>query len=125
MFRTLIMIGAGGFLGSVSRYLASRFIQQSFLSSFPYGTFLVNVVGCLLIGFLYGLIEKGHMLSTEWRMFLIVGFCGGFTTFSTFTYENLNLLRDKAFAIFSLYTGFSIFAGLIATVLGIMAAKAL
>ena len=97
MIKTLLLVGTGGFLGSVSRFLASRFMQDNFPSAFPFGTFFVNITGCLLIGLIYGFSERSSLLTAEWKMFLAVGFCGGFTTFSTFANENLALLRDGAF----------------------------
>ena len=118
MWRLLLIIGTGSFLGGVSRFLLSRLVQNMFLSSFPYGTFAVNILGSLLIGFLYGLSVKENILTTEWRMFLTVGFCGSFTTFSTFIHENVALLRDGDFFHFAFYTGLSIFLGIIAVFLG-------
>ncbi len=125
MIKTLILIGTGGFLGSISRFLASRLVQNSFPSSFPYGTFLVNILGCFLIGLIYGVSEKGALLNPGWKMFLAVGFCGGFTTFSTFANENLLMLRDGDFFHFSIYTGLSIFLGITATFIGVMIPKTL
>jgi len=78
MIRTLLLVGTGGFLGSISRYLVSRFVQNSIPSSFPYGTFFVNIAGCLLIGIIYGLSERSSLLTPGWRLFLAAGFCGGF-----------------------------------------------
>jgi CrcB protein len=118
MVKILLLIGAGGFIGSVSRFLASRYIQSYFLSAFPFGTLVVNVTGCLLIGIFYGLIEKGSIFSPEIRMFVTVGFCGGFTTFSAFSSENMAFLRDGDFFRFMIYTVLSVFLGLMAIFIG-------
>ena len=118
MFKLILLVGAGGFIGSVARFLGSRYITENFLSSFPFGTMTVNITGCFLIGIFYGMSEKGALMNEEWRIFLTVGFCGGFTTFSSFASENLTLLRDGAFGYFLLYIGLSVFLGLAATFIG-------
>lgn len=123
MIRTLLVIGAGGFLGSISRFLASRFVQGHVTSVFPLGTFLVNIAGCLLIGLIYGLSERSAVLTSDWKLFLTVGFCGGFTTFSTFSNESLGLLQDGAYFYFFLYAGLSVFLGIAATFVGIIITK--
>lgn len=123
MIRTLLLVGAGGFLGSVSRYLASKLIQESVSSAFPYGTFFVNITGCLIIGIIYGISERSEILSTGWKMFLVAGFCGGFTTFSTFANENLALLRDGELFFFMLYSGLSVVLGIGAAFTGVMITK--
>ncbi len=125
MIKTLLLVGTGGFLGSVSRFLASRYMQENFPTPFPFGTFFVNVVGCFLIGLIYGFSERSALLTPGWKMFLAVGFCGGFTTFSTFANENLALLRDGEFYYFFLYTGLSVFLGIAATFLGVLLTKIL
>jgi fluoride exporter len=120
MLKTLLLVGTGGFLGSISRFLASRYIQVTLPQAFPLGTFLVNISGCFLIGIIYGFSERSALLTPGWKMFLAVGFCGGFTTFSTFANENLALLRDGAFFYFVLYTGLSVLLGITATFLGVL-----
>lgn len=120
MIKTLLLVGSGGFLGSVSRFLASKYVQNVFPSTFPAGTFLVNVTGCFLIGLIYGMSERTSLLTPGWKFFLAAGFCGGFTTFSTFANENLALLRDGEFFNFFLYAGLSVFLGLAATFLGVL-----
>lgn len=123
MTRIILLIGAGSFLGGISRFLASRFIQDSVLSAFPFGTFIVNITGCFLIGLIYGISERGNMTDSGLKMFLTVGFCGGFTTFSTFANENVALLRDGNIFQFALYTSLSVFVGILATYLGNLITK--
>lgn len=123
MIKLLFIIGTGSFLGGIARFLTSRFIQNTVVSAFPYGTFIVNVLGCFLIGLFYGLSERGNVMTPEWRMFLTVGFCGGFTTFSTFANENVALLKDGNIFYVALYTGLSVFVGILATWLGNLVTK--
>jgi fluoride exporter len=121
--KILLIIGTGSFLGGILRFLASRFIQGTLLSAFPFGTFVVNITGCFLIGLFYGLSERGALLSPEWRMFLTVGFCGGFTTFSTFANENYTMLSDSNFLHVALYVSLSVFVGICATYFGNLVTK--
>jgi fluoride exporter len=123
MIKTLLLVGTGGFLGSISRFLASRFMQNIFPSAFPFGTIFVNITGCFILGLIYGISERNSLFSAGWKMFLTVGFCGGFTTFSTFANENLAMLRDGDFFHFLLYTGLSVFLGISATFLGVLITK--
>jgi len=118
-----MLIGTGSFIGGVLRYLVSRSVQNTFISSFPFGTFTVNIIGCFLIGLIYGFSERGSILSPDLRLFLTVGFCGGFTTFSTFANESLSLLRDGDIFHFALYSGLSVFAGILVTYLGSLVTK--
>ena len=91
----IIFVGLGGFLGSVFRYLVSGWVYRLFGKPwFPYGTLAVNVLGCFLIGFLGGIAETRQMFSPEGRLFVFIGFLGGFTTFSTFGYEVFTFSQD-------------------------------
>ena len=91
----VFLVGAGGFLGAVLRYLVGGWVHNVLDNAwFPYGTLVVNVVGCLLIGFLAGLAENRFVFGAETRLFLFIGILGGFTTFSSFAYETLSLARD-------------------------------
>jgi len=118
--KTAFIIALGGAIGSISRYGAQVSIYRLYPSVFPAGTFLVNLTGCLLIGIFYGLSEKGNLLTPEWRLFLTTGFCGGFTTFSTFAYENVDLIRSSDFLYAGLYIAGSIVLGIAAVFLGIL-----
>ncbi len=118
MFRGALIVGIGGFLGSVTRYLTSQLIHKIFPTNFPLGTLIVNLAGCLLIGIIFGLFEKGSILSSDLRLFLTVGFCGGFTTFSTFSNDTINLVNDSEVLYLMIYMGISIFAGISFTYIG-------
>lgn len=119
----ILLIGLGGAIGSVLRYLLQLFVRRQWAVVFPLGTFLVNIVGCLLIGVLYGLTTRYSGISEEWRMFLIVGLCGGFTTFSSYSYESIVLLRNGDYLYFFSYMFLSVALGLLATFLGITMVK--
>lgn len=123
MVKILFIIGSGSFIGGIARYLASKYIQNSLISAFPFGTFVVNILGCLLIGLFYGLSERGNVMTAELRIFLTVGFCGGFTTFSTFANENIALLKDGNILYFALYASLSVFIGILATYSGNLITK--
>ena len=112
--KTLLLIGCGSFAGGVLRYGVSRLLQGSQWLSLPLGTFCVNILGCLLLGICYGLLEHYRVLSEEIRLLFIVGFCGSFTTFSAFIHENLLLLRQSDLAGAALYVSLSVASGLLA-----------
>src|SRR4051812_35869751 len=97
MMREVLLVGIGSFIGGVARYLVSGWALHTFTSwRLPIGTFVVNFVGCLLIGLIAGLSEHRHIISSEFRLFLITGMLGGFTTFSAFGYETIFLIRSGA-----------------------------
>jgi fluoride exporter len=125
MIKVLFFIGSGSFIGGVARFLTSRYIQNTVISGFPYGTFVVNLIGCFLIGLFYGISDRSNVFSLETRMFLTAGFCGGFTTFSTFSGENVAMLRDGNILHVALYTSGSVFLGILATYLGNVIVKSI
>lgn len=120
MIRNILIVGAGGFIGTVGRYLSQLLVEKMFHSTFPWGTFFVNVLGSLLIGIIYQLAEQGNYLNAEWRLFLAVGICGGFTTFSAFTYNNLTLMREHSGGLMLLNVLGSILLGILAVYLGMI-----
>jgi CrcB protein len=118
MLKTLFIIGSGGFIGSIARYLVSQLNLTVTFHSIPVGTLTVNIAGSFLIGFLTGIADKSMILTPEWRLFLMVGLCGGFTTFSAFANENLMLIHNGQTLAVLLYTGLSVFLGFLAVYLG-------
>lgn len=125
MIKNLIMVAIGGSAGSVLRYLCQRWVYQFYPHAFPWGTFLVNISGCFLIGIFYSVSEKSNILTPEWRLLLTTGFCGGFTTFSAFAFENLTLFRAGDISYFILYILASIILGIAAVLGGITVIKLL
>ncbi|MBA7518991.1 putative fluoride ion transporter CrcB [subsurface metagenome] len=118
MLKEFLLIGLGGFIGSVARFYVSKLNLYIDFFSIPLGTLLVNVAGSFVIGFLIGIAVKSPLLTLEWRLFLMVGLCGGFTTFSTFSSENLMLLHNGQFVSILLYTGLSLLLGFLAVFTG-------
>lgn len=120
MLKTILIVGTGGFLGSVLRYLTQLLMEKLLHSTFPWGTFVANVAGCLMIGLVYAISERGGLFSPEWRIFLTVGFCGGFTTFSSFAYNNFVMLSENNYLPFFGNIFLNVFFGLTAVYLGII-----
>ncbi|NOZ46237.1 MAG: fluoride efflux transporter CrcB [Chlorobi bacterium] len=123
MFKIAMIVGAGGFLGTVSRYFSQIFLQRMFQTIFPIGTMTVNILGSFLIGLIYALSEQSNILSPEIRLFLAVGFCGGFTTFSSFSYNIFNLINDSGIILNLIYIIGSIVLGVIAAYAGVLTIK--
>ena len=117
MIKDLLLVGIGSGIGGICRYLMSVIIGHAH-NGFPWGTFTVNVAGCLMIGILWGVTNRIQNISPALLLFLMVGFCGGFTTFSTFSKEGLALLQANNNMLFVLYTIGSVVLGIIAVALG-------
>ena len=117
MFREIVAVFVGGGIGSIMRYLITK---VSFFSSnsFPYSTFISNIIGCLILGLALTYFMKNDSQNSTIFIFIAVGFCGGFTTFSTFSSEGLELINNGNLITFILYTFTSIFLGIIAIYLG-------
>jgi len=121
----ILIVGAGSCLGGIARYLTGKFVQGFFPATFPWGTLAVNVIGCFVIGLVFGLIDRGCQLSDGARLFATAGFCGGFTTFSTFIHENYLLFNGNHNLSLLLYTLASIAAGFLMVHLAYCLAKAI
>lgn len=120
--KSIIYVFIGGGTGSALRYLMQMIINRNIITAFPLGTFVVNIIGCMLIGMFYTLSDR-FSLSQDVRLLLTVGLCGGFTTFSTFSTESLNLLKGELYGMFLLYTLSSVAVGIILTFAGIWLGK--
>lgn len=119
----MMIVALGGALGSAARYAVSRLVQEQVGSAFPWHTLLVNVAGCLLIGLIGGLAGRLGCLDERVKLFLTMGFCGGFTTFSTFCNESLALMRGGQALLSMVYVALSVVAGLLAVQAGLLLAR--
>lgn len=119
----ILCVGAGSCLGGMARYLLSLAVQTRATGLFPWGTFAVNLAGCLVLGLLYGLLDRGFQLSEPMKLFLTVGFCGGFTTFSTFVNENYILFTHPAPGVAAVYAVATFAAGIALLYAGYLAAR--
>lgn len=122
MIKDIVLVGIGSGIGGICRYLISLLMGNSH-GDFPWGTFAVNIVGCLLIGILWGLTSRFQHLAPAFLLLLMVGFCGGFTTFSTFSKEGLAMLQSNNYTLFALYIIGSVALGIVAVALGYLITK--
>lgn len=118
MIKAMLLAGCGGFVGTCGRYLVGKWCAGMWHGSFPMGTFLVNIIGCFIIGIFFGLLEKAHVMTPGENVLLITGFCGGFTTFSSLADDMYLLLQQKHWLFFGLYVGASFLLGLLLVWLG-------
>ncbi len=118
-----LVIGAGGFIGAVTRYILATMIGQKWGRTFPLGTFVINISGSFLIGLLMTLLTERFMANPQWRLLMVVGFLGAYTTFSTFEYETGNLLKDGEIVFAAFNVVLSVFLGFVALKMGEVIAK--
>ncbi|GAA4079974.1 fluoride efflux transporter CrcB [Flavobacterium cheonanense] len=123
MLKTILYIAIGGAIGSVLRYLTSVFVNKYWANHFPLATFITNVLGCFLIGLLIGILEKNNLANSNLKWFLITGICGGYTTFSTFGFENYTLFQNNNSLLAFGYITLSVLLGIFAVWLGLFVSK--
>ncbi|MFZ7101785.1 MAG: fluoride efflux transporter CrcB [Peptococcaceae bacterium] len=121
MYLNYLFIACGGAAGALSRYLVSTWVYNKFQGSFPLGTFAVNIIGCFLLGAFYTLSLEKSLISPQLRMMISVGFLGAFTTFSTFSLETMNIIKENNILIAFMNISLSIMFGLTAVWLGVSA----
>lgn len=115
----IITVALGGAMGAVSRFLVGNIAGKALGSAWPYGTFIINIVGCFCMGVLMTVIVERQLLPAAWRLFLCVGFLGGFTTFSSFGYETISLINNGKLLEAFAYVGGSVLLGLLAAAIGV------
>ena len=123
MLKAILVVGSGSFVGGALRYLVSTAMKGIQGGSFPWGTLLVNLLGCLLIGLLCGVFTRLSLAQSNWNLLLVTGLCGGFTTFSTFSNEGLALLQGGNISAFLLYVLGSVAGGILLVALGYFLAR--
>jgi len=124
MLKAMLIAGLGGFVGTCLRFLTGKLCHVITASAFPYGTFTVNMLGSFIIGIFFGMAEKTNLISPQMNVLLITGFCGGFTTFSSFADDMYLMVQQKQWLWFGLYTGLSLLLGLLLVWLGRSVVKA-
>lgn len=123
MLKTILYIAIGGAVGSVLRFLTTLLVSKYWSNNFPLATFLVNIIGCFLIGLFVGYLAKNQLEDSNIKWFLVTGLCGGFTTFSAFGMENYNLFQNNNSLLAFGYIAASIILGLFAVWFGIFVSK--
>ena len=123
MLRSILLVAMGGALGSAGRFVLSRLLQEGAQTAFPLATFVVNMVGCFVIGLVYGLSARGNAMGDGTKLLLTTGFCGGFTTFSTFCHEGVALMRGGSHGLTLVYAMGSVAVGFVAVWMGLWVAS--
>lgn len=121
--KSILLVGLGGGIGSIFRYLMSVMTSRYFAHSFSFATFVVNITGCLLIGLLMGMMGRQSIADTDFKLLLVTGFCGGYTTFSAFSLENIQLIQSGHVSTALWYIGLSVILGVLAVGLGLYLTK--
>lgn len=116
--KSLLIVGAGSFLGGALRYMVSVLMKNCTAASFPYATLTVNLAGCFLLGLMFALFGKYGSVTSSWSLFLATGFCGGFTTYSTFANESLQMIQTGNIRGFICYVAASVVGGILLAALG-------
>lgn len=123
MLKALLLVSIGGAIGSSMRYLTSILMQKWLSQNIPWGTFVANILGCFLIGVLMGYFTKLQLNNNDYKLLLVTGFCGGYTTFSAFAFENFNMWQQGNNTAMLIYIATSVIGGLIAVFSGFAISK--
>jgi len=123
MLKQILLVGLGGGIGSIFRFLTSAFFTKYVTNGFPLGTFIANILGCFVLGIFVGVLGKNPSENENLRLLFVTGFCGGYTTFSTFASENIQLLQQQNYTLLIIYTLASLLLGFLAVAMGLNLGK--